>query len=154
MFRNIKLRSVLMTIVRNVRSLFVRERIFILGDSHAAAFYHWWFDKKFPQLVFEIVSVNGATASGLENPNSKTQAYNIFDEALKKHSAKRYILLLGEVDTGFVIWHRAQKHDVSIDQMLSQAVERYSRFISKVQALGDVIVISAPLPTIPDEHPC
>ncbi len=154
MFRNIKLRSVLMSLVRKIRSWFVRENVFVLGDSHAATFYHWWFDVKFPHLVFQVVSVNGATASGLENPNSATQAYKIFDEALMRRRSKRYILLLGEVDTGFVIWHRAQRYDVPVEQMLAQAVERYSRFIAKVKTLGDVIVISAPLPTIPDEHSC
>ncbi len=154
MFRNIKLRSILMPLLRTVRSWFVGETIFVLGDSHAATFYHWLFDIRFPHLVFWVVSVNGATASGLENPNSQTQAYKIFDEALTKHAAKRYILLLGEVDTGFVIWHRAQKYGVSIDQMLTQTVERYNRFIAKVRALGEVIVISAPLPTISDKNPC
>ncbi len=37
-----------------------------------------------PWYKFKVVSVLGATVSGLENPNSKTNAVNIYNEALKK----------------------------------------------------------------------
>jgi hypothetical protein len=155
MFQGIKIKHVLMSILRRIRGWFVRDHVFVLGDSHAAVFYDWQFDLRFPNLVFFVTSVNGATASGLENPNSATQAYKVFENVLaRRHPAKRYVLLLGEVDTGFVIWHRAQKNGAPVDEMLTQALDRYSRFIMKVKVLGDVTVVSAPLPTIPDKSSC
>ena len=38
--------------------------------------------------------------------------------------------------------------------MLTLAVDQYANFIKKIHALGKVIVVSAPLPTIPDENQC
>lgn len=142
------------TVLRALRRRNAAERALVLGDSHAWVFYYWQFDLKFPRLVFDICQVPGATASGLENPNSKTQAGPKFEQAIRKHPAQVYILLLGEVDTGFVIWYRAQKYQASVDEMLSLAVDRYGNFIRKLRSLGKVIVVSAPLPTIPDENQC
>lgn len=142
------------TFFRHTKRLFVPNHILILGDSHASVYYHWLFDLRFPRCVFMICSVGGATASGLENPNSKTQAGAKFEQAIRKYPAQVYVLLLGEVDTGFVIWYRAQKYQASVDEMLSLAVDRYGNFIRKLRSLGKVIVVSAPLPTIPDENQC
>ena len=61
-----------------------------------------------------------------------------------------FLLLLGEVDTGFVIWYRAKKYALSVDEMMSQAVENYLRLIKAVNERHRPIVISAPLPTIKD----
>ncbi|MEW6241356.1 MAG: SGNH/GDSL hydrolase family protein [Chloroflexota bacterium] len=143
-----------MAFFRHAKRPFISNRILVLGDSHASVFYRRLFDLRFPRCVFMICSVGGATASGLENPNSKTQAGPKFEQAIRKHPAQVYILLLGEVDTGFVIWYRAQKYQASVDEMLSLAVDRYGNFIRKLRTLGKVIVVSAPLPTIPDENQC
>lgn len=142
------------TLLRAIRRRFAADHVLALGDSHAWVFYYWQFDLKFPRLVFNICQVPGATASGLENPNSKTQAYQKFEQAIQKYPSQTYILLLGEVDTGFVIWYRAQKYQASVDEMLTLAVDRYANFIKRLRALGKVVVISAPLPTIPDENQC
>lgn len=150
-FKFIKL---LTTTFRQLKSLFISNRILVLGDSHALVFYHWLFDLHFPHHIFEICAVNGATVSGLENPNSKTQARPIFERTIQKHLANTYILLLGEVDTGFVIWYRAQKYQTSPEEMLNLAIENYKHLIQYLRSRGNVIVISAPLPTIPDQNPC
>lgn len=144
----------IVTFFRHAKRIFVSNRILVLGDSHAFVFYHWLFDLHFPRSVFVIYSVGGATASGLENPNSKTQAGPIFERAIQRHPSQIYILLLGEVDTGFVIWYRAQKYQASVDEMLNLAVEKYANLIRRLRALGRVVVISTPLPTIPDENQC
>jgi hypothetical protein len=142
------------TAVRSARALAGGESVLVLGDSHAWVFYHWLFDVNFPRRVFHICMVAGATASGLENPNSKTGAMQKFEEAIRKYPSKVFILQLGEVDAGFVIWYRAQKYLASVESMLEQTVERYAAFIRRMRALGRVIVVGAPLPTIPDEQPC
>ena len=141
-------------LVRASRKSSARTRVLVLGDSHAWVFLHPLFDLRFPKSVFEVCWVAGATASGLENPNSKTQAGPKFEQAIQTFPSQTYILLLGEVDTGFVIWYRAQKYQAPVDEMLTLAVDQYTNFIKRLRALGDVIVISAPLPTIPDQNQC
>ncbi len=87
-----------------------KEKIYVLGDSHVLVFKHPYFKLNFPFKNFEICSVMGATASGLYNPQSKTQAYPIFKEKIRSISkGKKIIIMLGEVDTGFIIWYRANK---------------------------------------------
>lgn len=124
--------------------------VLVLGDSHTPIFDHPSFKNNFPSLQFNVVTVIGATASGLENPNTKTQAYPIFKHALQQSSANKVIIMLGEVDTGFVIWYRADKYNESIDTMMNKAINSYSNFLLEVAAQFDVICISTPLPTIQD----
>ncbi len=152
--RKVDILGWLITPMRKIRGLFAPKSVLVLGDSHASVFYHLSFDRAFPNYVFYLCSVGGATVSGLENPNSKTQAYPRFESAIRRHPASAYITLLGEVDVGFVIWYRAQKYQVPVEQMLEQAVQKYERLLRELRRRGPVIVISAPLPTIPDENPC
>ncbi|MGZ5056774.1 MAG: SGNH/GDSL hydrolase family protein [Methylobacter sp.] len=126
------------------------QEILVLGDSHSPVFNHPLFKEKFPDRFFNVLTVIGATASGLENPNSKTQAYPIFREAVKQTAAKQVIVMLGEVDTGFVIWYRAQKYGDSVAAMMDKAIASYSRFLSELKTRFDVVCISTPLPTIQD----
>jgi len=126
------------------------HEILVLGDSHTPIFNHPLFKERFPELCFNVVTVIGATASGLENPNTKTQAYPIFKEAIARSAAEQAIVMLGEVDTGFVIWYRANKYRESVSAMMERAVASYSRFLQEVAARFEVLCISTPLPTIQD----
>lgn len=126
------------------------QEILVLGDSHSPVFNHPLFKEKFPHLSFNVLTVIGATASGLENPNSKTQAYPIFREAIENSTAKQAIIMLGEVDTGFVIWYRAQKYQESVAVMMDKAIASYSRFLAELSLRFKVVCISTPLPTIQD----
>jgi len=96
--------------------------------------------------------VQGATASGLQNPSSKTQAAEIFQQALKEESYDRVFLQLGEVDTGFVIWYRSNKYNVPVEEMFKQAVEQYEKLILAAKERTPVVVFSTPLPTISDDN--
>ena len=74
-------------IKRKIRALFVLRKIHFIGDSHTEVFWNmefspWYFWKLTP----EIKIVHGATATGLANPNSKTQALTIFENHLKRKS--------------------------------------------------------------------
>lgn len=129
---------------------FARERVLVLGDSHANVFGHWRFRLQLPGVKFKRCVVGGATASGLDNPNSKTQAMVKFAGALESESPSLIITQLGEVDTGFVIWYRAAKYQQPVESMLETAVENYSKLIEAARARAKVLVISAPLPTIRD----
>ncbi|MBL6986827.1 MAG: SGNH/GDSL hydrolase family protein [Methylobacter sp.] len=128
------------------------QEILVLGDSHTPIFKHPLFKEKFPKLFFNVLTVIGATASGLENPNTKTQAYPIFKAAIEQSTAKQVVVMLGEVDTGFVIWYRAQKHQESITSMMDKAVTSYSRFLAELNMRFEVVCISTPLPTIQDNN--
>lgn len=58
--------------------------------------------------------------------------------------------MLGEVDTGFVIWYRAHKYQDSVSAMTDKATNSYFHFLQEVSSLHDVVCISTPLPTIQD----
>lgn len=129
------------------------RKVTIIGDSHARIFFHDLFRIYFPLTSFDVCWVAGATVSGLDNPNSKTQAYSVFKEkvlSLKKDSL--VILMLGEVDTGFVIWYRCQLHGGTADEMLGKAILNYRELISLVNSNCRTMVISTPLPTISDDN--
>lgn len=124
--------------------------ILVLGDSHSPVFTHSQFQTAFPHLLFDVVTVIGATASGLENPNSTTQAYPIFRNSAENSTAQKVIVMLGEVDTGFVIWYRAQKYQESVSAMMDKAIQCYANFLLELKTKFDVVCISTPLPTIED----
>ena len=136
--------------LNKIQYFLANERILVIGDSHVLVFKHYNFKLHFPFKYFEVVSVGGATASGLENPNSKTQAYKIFNKALQHKQYNKIIIMLGEVDTGFVIWYRAKKYNENVERMLIDAVNKYTKFIKKASSFANTIVISTPLPTIDD----
>ena len=126
------------------------KEILVLGDSHALIFSNRSFRMAFPYYYFNVVSVGGATISGLENPNSKTQALPIFMDNLKTSTAETIIILLGEVDTGFVIWYRSEKYGVSVSEMMDNALRNYQDFLLLLSKEHQVICVSTPLPTIKD----
>ncbi len=138
------------TAIRRLNQNISTEKILVLGDSHVSVFHSYYFILNFPFKYFKVVSVGGATASGLENPRSKTQAFKIFNEALEKKDYDKIIIMLGEVDTGFVIWYRAKKYNTDVEEMFNKTVETYTKFIKKSSEYADTIVISTPLPTISD----
>lgn len=143
--RNLKRRIVLLA------KRMLREEILVLGDSHTSIFKQDDIRRSFPKSFFNVINVGGATASGLANPNSKTQAYERFREALANTTAKRIIVMLGEVDTGFIIWYRAKKYNESVGLVTEKAVRTYADFLLEIQSRpASVICISTPLPTIKD----
>ena len=60
------------------------------------------------------------------------------------------MVLLGEVDTGFVIWYRAEKYKAEVSEMLLHALTSYQKFLTLLRNEHRVICLSAPLPTIID----
>lgn len=136
-----------------VSKLISNETILVLGDSHAKVFNHTLFKLKYPFKFFDVNDVPGATISGIDNPNSKTNAIRIFKKVLSKpNRVRRIILLLGEVDTGFVIWHKAERDNLNVMKILDNTLTKYQNFIQSCIKIAPVIVISAPLPTITDDN--
>lgn len=127
------------------------EEILVLGDSHTSIFLHSNIRRAFPKSFFNVINVGGATASGLPNPNSKSQAARQFTDALADTTARRMIAMLGEVDTGFIIWFRAAKYGEPVERVMEQAVANYTAFLTDLRARADsLLCVSTPLPTIRD----
>lgn len=127
--------------------------ILVLGDSHCRIFEYC--NHKQNKFKFHLCEVGGATALGLVNPNSKTNALPIFANKIKQtKQCNKVILMLGEVDCGFVIWIRSKKYNISIDEQINESVNNLFTFI-KLHLLDkykkeDIIVCGSILPTIRD----
>lgn len=128
-----------------------RLQVLVLGDSHVRVFEHWWFLWALPRVRWHIVYVPGGTATGLPNPQSSTRARTRFDEALATTPNDLVLINLGEVDTGYTIWARAGRSGTDPRAAMAQAVQRYAAFIADVARQHRVVVVSAPLPTLPDD---
>lgn len=129
--------------------------VHFIGDSHADIFWQMEFSPfYFWNIIPKIKVVHGATTTGLANPNSKTQALKIFETYIQEEiKTNHYVVFqLGEVDCGFAIWYRAEKHQISIDEQLNQALNNYTRLLNKTMSINGhkTIVCSAILPTIQD----
>ena len=129
--------------------VFRRTHVLCIGDSHVQVMRH----VHVRNVWFRVKSLYGATASGVMNPNSATHSLSTFTAQLRRAKPWQAVLLqLGEVDCGFVIWHRAERRGLSVDEQLTYTLDSYSTFIERVVEMGfdRVIVLSAPLPTISD----
>lgn len=127
-----------------------REHVLCIGDSHVAVMSHVRLDGAW----LLPMALLGATASGITNPQSRTNALERFTERLARARPWQHVLIeLGEVDCGFVIWHRARRLDVPVDEQLQQTLDAYATFIAQVAGMGfaSVSVMSVPLPTIGDD---
>ena len=131
-----------------------RNHLLVIGDSHVNVFKYLKQSHLLPKSVWiDYLTVGGATAQGVLNPGSKTDARRLFLERV--NSAKKFqhlLVQLGEVDCGFVIWYYSEKLGSSVDAQLFRSSENYSTFLKELKSLGfnTVSVLSAPLPTIRD----
>lgn len=132
------------------------KKVLILGDSHVKSSFGKLNDLQ-SDINFKLYRVTGATAQGAVNPRSKTKALSIFKKRLSKINFDDYdyvAIMLGEIDCGFVIWYRAEKYSISIDEQLNLSVSNLfsfieDEFLSKVSA-DKILVIGSVLPTIGD----
>lgn len=128
--------------------------IHVIGDSHSTLFQYIAHNFIWINTCFEFCIVQGATAIGLANPHSKTQAFNVYNNYIRsipKNQKKVHLLFcLGEVDCGFVIWYRAQKYNVPIETQFQLSLSNYLNFIDSANSQGfnKILVCSTPLPTI------
>jgi hypothetical protein len=128
-----------------------RHHVLVLGDSHARVFRQPIFHALPVRL--EIESVAGATLSGLANPNSQTQAGPVYERRLaraRRHAPRAVVVMLGEVDCGFVIWWNHEQGGVALESGVERAVENLATLVGRALEVAPVVVISAPLPTLRD----
>ena len=126
----------------------------VVGDSHVAPF------RRASELGLirrdcRFTAVGGATAVGLRNPNALTDAVGIFKAALLPASSSCIpVIQLGEVDCGFVIWHRARRNGEDVARQLEASVAAHLGFVDALVSGGypSVVLTGATLPTIRDGH--
>ena len=153
-----KLRNARLKINRyiDLRTKSIGKQVYpILGDSHVKVFSYINQEKLLEDTFFDVLSVGGATAMGMVNPNSKTNALKMFKKKLNWVSkSKPVFIMLGEVDTGFLIWYRALKKELSVESQMDLSLKNYTTFVDDLIKIGlqKIYLFSAPLPTIPDNH--
>ena len=129
------------------------QHLIALGDSHLEALK---FAAELDILDVKsthFVIVPGATVIGLRNPNSFTDAINIFMSVLEVMPQDSYVVIhLGEVDCGFVMWWRAVKYGESIDIQFRDSINSYHEFLLTIIKMGfkHICIAGASLPTIDD----
>ena len=128
--------------------------ILCCGDSHSLVFNYC--NKKQNDFVFDVCCVRGASSIGSINPKSKTNSLNIFEKKIKSTTADKILIMLGEVDCGFVIWLRSKKYNASVDKQINISINNLLKFIHDIVLKKskfrkeDVIVCGSILPTIKD----
>jgi hypothetical protein len=129
------------------------NHLLALGDSHLDAL-KFAADLGILNVMSSCFSiVPGATVVGLRNPNSLTDAVNIFRTSLLTQPVDSHVIIhLGEVDCGFVIWWRAKKYGESVEKQFQESIDAYSQFLDEVLEKGFVrlCIAGASLPTIRD----
>ena len=131
-----------------------KKNILAIGDSHIRVFEHWFFKLFKRGFHFNIIYVPGATAYGIANRRSKTNAYNRFYDGLERRDYQHIVVTLGEVDTAYTLWHISQRDGKNIDEVLKVSAQRYIDFLKELSTYAPVTVLSASLPTIADLTDC
>lgn len=128
--------------------------VIYLGDSHTsyiqrAARNHLFF----PRSVTGV-EVGGATARGMRNPNALTDAVGRFRRFVQDKPTNSIIVIhLGEVDCGYVFWHRNVYNGEDIRQQIIDSTSAYFGFVDELLGLGfqSIVITGATLPTISDD---
>jgi hypothetical protein len=127
--------------------------VVVVGDSHARVFADIRTRGLVPRTSFSLTSVAGATARGLANPNSATDALSRFAAALDPvPRARRTVVMLGEVDCGFLCWYLAARQHTSVDAQLEISWARHHQYLERLLGEGrrHLAVVSVLPPTIDD----
>ncbi len=125
----------------------------VLGDSHARVFADIRSRQLVPRTTFAVVAVSGATARGLANPNSRTDALARFARALEGvPRSRRTLVMLGEVDCGFLCWYLAAREHTTVEAQLEHSWARHRQFLEDLLGQGRrcLAVASVFPPTVDD----
>ncbi len=125
-----------------------RQVVHVLGDSHANVFLA----VRVPRVSFVVTAVGGATALGLLNPGSRSQALTTFSQELDRTPPGRtVVLLIGEVDCGYRLFWLAE-HGRDAEAGFDRAVENVGAFTRRIAERHRPILCSVPFPTV-DSYP-
>ena len=134
----------------------LKKKVLVMGDSHAKIFIRC--NLYTDQFAFDVSIVEGATAQGCLNPNSVTNALNIFIDTLKVlTTATKYdyiMIMLGEVDCGYLMWCRKDKYGTSLEEQVGKNTKNIFDFVGNYVRIyfqpEQIIITGSVLPTIKD----
>lgn len=136
--------------------LFKKKVVLCVGDSHSEIFSYSKLNLEFHSTIFFSYAVNGATATGIRNPVSKTNARNKILFYLKMIPRSVNIFTsFGEVDCGFLFWYKNQKYKLKLETQVEKAFGNYVKFINYVKKIGfnSIGIYNIPLPTLDYYNP-
>jgi Icc-related predicted phosphoesterase len=134
-------------------------KILVLSDSHGEVFNYINNKNTNKNVLFDVIIVGGASSQGLIHPTSKSNSLNIFKQKLQNIVTNEYklvIIMLGEVDCGFVIWYYKEKYNEQLDDQINRSIDGLFEFI-KIYVLTyflpeQIIILGTTLPTIRDKQ--
>jgi len=134
------------------RFLYRGKNIAVLSDSHGAVFEYAYDNNLLFPHVLNAEIVAGATAYGLKKENSVSyKKYENFILKNKKYSI--VVLQLGEVDCGFLIWHRAKKYNTLPTEQIVHSLDGYKKLLDFLLLQKKKIIMAGViLPTIKDHQ--
>ncbi|WP_418139340.1 hypothetical protein AB9R84_11330 [Oceanimonas smirnovii] len=130
------------------------NKICILGDSHTVYFSYGVRNGLYYPFEVDVCTVSAATAAGLRNDDSFTQAAARFKDFLKDKQKNSLILFqMGEVDCGILVWLRSKKYGTSLNEEMNKSISSYVDFVQELQREGffNIGITSPTLPTINDK---
>jgi hypothetical protein len=159
-----KLRTLLPVGVRRFSRRFVdrlhrlsgKRILYCFGDSHVHVYRHTVEQGHLGKTIIRSTCAQGATAYGIANPLSRSNALSLFQQTLGSISSCDYLLfMLGEVDCGSLIWYRSAEYGLPVEELVEESLTHYQAFLSSVLGLGyeKLIVSTVPLPAIFDDLP-
>lgn len=102
------------------------SKVCVIGDSHVRPL------KVIPWI--NLLSISGATLSGVINPASKTDARNQIERYIGKvASGSTVIFCLGEVDVGFLWLAKSNQNLSNIDEVMDIGVANYKTFVDGIR---------------------
>jgi hypothetical protein len=129
------------------------RKILGLCDSHGGVLeYIHDHDLLRPHLI-NCEIVGGATAYGLGNDESITQAFRKFTRAVARFADyDTMVIMLGEVDCCVAMWNRAERRQEPVFEQIAPALRGIQRLVDwlRVQGKRDIVILGSILPTVAD----
>ena len=133
----------------------MHSNFLLLGDNHIGYLARAMQIAGFLGWQYQVCEVSGATAIGMRNPNIAVNAFSLYRNFLQDKSRQATVILqLGEVDCGFVMWYRAQRHNEPVADQMRASAAAYLGFLHEIRYMGfiDIVITGATLPSIQDNH--
>lgn len=132
------------------------HRILVLADSHAGVFEYAFDHNLLAPHLLNCEIVAGATAGGLNNDYSVTAAFAKFQAALRRFATYDVVvIMLGEVDCSFALWHRAEQRGETAFEQIPRAIQGIERLLDwgmQQHAQCHFVLAGGILPTIRDDQ--
>lgn len=130
--------------------------LYCFGDSHIHMYRHTVSQGHLRRTIIRCTCARGATAYGLANPGSRSNALHTFQKRLESIPRCDYVLfMLGEVDCGSLLWHLSLNRALPAEELLEESLAHYEEFLGSLIGLGfeNLIVSTIPVPAVIDDPP-